>query len=412
VDSSSEGQVYFGLSDYSNSLQHPHLHSMVVRSYLLIQQYTEALMALTAAPALRDHATPETRAIVEDLVGAPGQGQGGRGHMLLLRVPSLQLAMLAHERLEEVRDRLGLHFRFAVLLGSPASELNLPSHFVARLKAWRACECEDWEPHTYEDLEGLPCIVILTGRDPLGETFPRSLKYCDLRLIDSSYLTRTALEQEVGLACTYIPAGATQEPWGAVEVNDRRRRGTPSSNDPDELLMDLERPQSNGSTVTGTSAGDEVEEGAAHHEVKQECDSQGSQLSSPNSSAPQSTYSSPSCSSSSSPSSPSSSAQRPSQSTQPAVRGPRSVPGALPRSTPRTVILSRAAYGLLAGEHGGQLHSSSLLPHADVAWSSPLRPPLRQDTIGSEQSLYYRKWTSARQHHADHSNPALPHPAA
>ncbi|KAG9339202.1 hypothetical protein JZ751_024061 [Albula glossodonta] len=457
VDSSSEGQVYFGLSDYSNSLQwgvaspilrcddafekmvntlldrHPHLHSMVVRSYLLIQQYTEALMALTAAPALRDHATPETRAIVEDLVGAPGQGQGGRGHMLLLRVPSLQLAMLAHERLEEVRDRLGLHFRFAVLLGSPASELNLPSHFVARLKAWRACECEDWEPHTYEDLEGLPCIVILTGRDPLGETFPRSLKYCDLRLIDSSYLTRTALEQEVGLACTYIPAGATQEPWGAVEVNDRRRRGTPSSNDPDELLMDLERPQSNGSTVTGTSgsitsngvssstqkpstsscdprAGDEVEEGAAHHEVKQECDSQGSQLSSPNSSAPQSTYSSPSCSSSSSPSSPSSSAQRPSQSTQPAVRGPRSVPGALPRSTPRTVILSRAAYGLLAGEHGGQLHSSSLLPHADVAWSSPLRPPLRQDTIGSEQSLYYRKWTSARQHHADHSNPALPHP--
>lgn len=41
------------------------------------------------------------------------------------------------------------------------------------LQVWRACENEDWVPHTYEDLEGLPCIVILTGKDPLGETFPR-----------------------------------------------------------------------------------------------------------------------------------------------------------------------------------------------------------------------------------------------
>ncbi|XP_064202984.1 GREB1-like protein isoform X1 [Anguilla rostrata] len=463
-ETSPEEQVYFGLSDYSRSLQwgvaspilrcddafekmvnalldrsvfnrHLHLHSMVVRSYLLIQQYTEALMALMAAPALWDHTTPETRAIVEDLIGSPGRGQGGRGHMLLLRVPSLQLAMLARERLEEVRDRLGLQFRFAVLLGSPASELSLPPHFIARLKAWRGCDSEDWVPHTYEDLEGLPCIVILTGKDPLGETFPRSLKYCDLRLIDSSYLTRTALEQEVGLACTHVSGRAKQEPWGPAEAEDGGCSATPGPSDPDDLAMDLERPQSNGSAVTGTSGsvtengvssstqkpstsscasgpgGAEAEEGGVPHGgVKQECDSQGSQLSSPNSSAPQSTYSSPSCSSSSSPSSPSSSAQRPSQSSQP----PRC--GSPLAATPRTVILSRAAYSLLAGERGGQLRSSSLLPHADVAWSSPLRPPLRQDVPGPEQSLYYRKWTSARQHHADHSNqaghagPVPPHP--
>ncbi|KAJ8408182.1 hypothetical protein AAFF_G00264100 [Aldrovandia affinis] len=432
---SPEGQVYFGLSDYSRSLQwgvaspilrcddpfekmvnalldrHPHLHSMVVRSYLLIQQYTEALMSLAAAPALRDHVTPETRAMVEDLVRSPGRGRGGRGHMLLLRVPSLQLAMLARERLEEVRDRLGLRFRFAVLLGSPASELGLQPHFVARLKAWRGCDSEDWVPHTYKDLEGLPCIVILNGKDPLGETFPRSLKYC------------TTLEQEVGLAGTHVSGGATREPWGAAETEDGGPDGTPGSNDPDDP-PDLERPPSNGSAVTGTSgsvtengvssstqkpspAGGVVEEGGAPGGgVKQECDSQGSQLSSPNSSVPQSTYSSPSCSSSSSPSSPSSSAQRPSQSTQPPRSGG---PRPLPRSTPRIVVLSRAAHGLLAGERGGQLRSSSLLPHADVAWSSPLRPPLRQDATGPEQSLYYRKWTSARQHHADYGTPAPPH---
>uniref|UniRef100_A0AAQ5XPK0 GREB1 like retinoic acid receptor coactivator n=1 Tax=Amphiprion ocellaris TaxID=80972 RepID=A0AAQ5XPK0_AMPOC len=148
--------VYFGLRDYSRSLQwgvaspilrcddafeemvhtllerHPHLHSMVIRSYLLIQQYTEAMMALTSSPSLRDHITPETLAMVEDLINAPSrEGSQGRGHMLLVRVPSLQLAMLARERLEDVRDKLGLQLCFAVLLGSPASELNLHRNFTS-----------------------------------------------------------------------------------------------------------------------------------------------------------------------------------------------------------------------------------------------------------------------------------------
>jgi len=115
--------------------RHPHLHSMVIRSYLLIQQYTEAMMALTSSPSLRDHITPETLAMVEDLINSPNQeGSQGRGHMLLVRVPSLQLAMLARERLEDVRDKLGLQLCFAVLLGSPASEINLPRTFLNRLK--------------------------------------------------------------------------------------------------------------------------------------------------------------------------------------------------------------------------------------------------------------------------------------
>lgn len=114
--------------------RHPHLHSMVIRSYLLIQQYTEAMMALTVAPPLRDHVTPETLTMVEELISGPGRSASGRGHMLLVRVPSLQLAMLARERLEEARDRLGLQYRFAVLLGSPAAELSLPRHFCNRLR--------------------------------------------------------------------------------------------------------------------------------------------------------------------------------------------------------------------------------------------------------------------------------------
>nr|XP_015209145.1 PREDICTED: GREB1-like protein isoform X1 [Lepisosteus oculatus] len=439
-----EEQVYFGLGDYSRSLQwgmaspilrcddafekmvntllerYPRLHSMVIRSYLLIQQYTEAMMALVAVSSLRDHATPETLGIVDDLISAPGRDKSGRGHMLLIRVPSLQLAMLARERLEEVRDKLGLQFRFEVMLGSPSAELSLAKHFVARLKTWRGCENEDWVPHTYEELEGLPCIVILTGKDPLGETFPRSLKYCDLRLIDSSYLTRTALEQEVGLACTHVSRGAVQEPLGTMGLSEQELdKAACSEHDPDELHIDLERPQSNGSAVTGTS-GSIAENGVSSSSVadssqrpagsgsgsgfqkvgssledeglKQECDSQESQLASNGTAAaPQPSSSSTASSSSSS----SSSSQRPSQST----GGGRSSPAA----QPRVVILSRAAYKLFVGERAGQMHSFSLLPHADVSWSSPLRPLFHGELGSAQQSLYYRQWTTARQHHADYS---------
>lgn len=72
---------------------------------------------------------------------------------------------------------------------------------------------------------------------------------------------------------------------------------------------------------------------------------------------------------------------------------------------PRIVILSRAAYCLLSSQKSGNLpSSSSLLPHADVSWLSSLRPLLRNDMNSEEQSLYYRQWTTARQHHADFSN--------
>ncbi|XP_032167080.1 GREB1-like protein isoform X1 [Mustela erminea] len=454
-DMSCQEKLYFGLNEYSKSLQwgitspllrcdetfekmvntllerYPRLHSMVVRCYLLIQQYSEALMALTTMASLRDHSTPETLSIMDDLISSPGKTRSGRGHMLIIRVPSVQLAMLAKERLQEVRDKLGLQYRFEIILGNPASELSVATHFVARLKTWRGNEPEEWTPRTYQDLEGLPCIVILTGKDPLGETFPRSLKYCDLRLIDSSYLTRTALEQEVGLACCYVSKEVIRGPAVALDLSGKEQeRATASENDADELLIDLERPQSNSSAVTGTS-GSIMENGVsssstadksqklsltpgfqspansmgldegvstgtagAGETLKQECDSLGPQMAS-------STTSKPSSSSSSS------SGPR-------ALAWPGQAPpgcGGLHATLPPIVILSKAAYSLLGSPRGGKPPaSSSLLPHADVAWVSSLRPLLHKDMSSEEQSLYYRQWTSARQHHADFSN--QPDPAS
>lgn len=82
----------------------------------------------------------------------------------------------------------------------------------------------------------------------------RSLKYCDLRLIDSSYLTRTALEQEVGLACCYVSKEVIRGPTAALDLSGKEPERAPVvENDSEELLIDLERPQSNSSAVTGTS---------------------------------------------------------------------------------------------------------------------------------------------------------------
>ncbi|KAL7880884.1 hypothetical protein SRHO_G00031380 [Serrasalmus rhombeus] len=460
VELSPKDLVYFGLKDYSRSLQwgvaspilrsddafermvsallerHPQLHSMVVRSYLLIQQYTEALMALTVCPSLRDHVTPQTLAMVECVLRSGGRS--GRGHMLLVRVPSLQLARMARERLEEAQEKLGLQYRFAVLLGGPVAEISLAKHFCARLRAWRGCKNEDWVPLTYEDLEDLPCIVILTGKDPLGETFPRSLKYCDLRLIDSSYQTRTALEQEVGVACSYVTrrvipdamATANREEEKREEDEDEEER----SAEPEDLQMELERPPSNGSTTTRASgsltennvssssvpdsshkpfpgsASSQTEAGSnsvftdsstSPHHLKQECDSQGLPTSSSSSSALPSFSSSSSSSSSFSSSSASPGAQRPTQSTQAARKL---------RVFPRTVVLSQAAYRLLTPEAVGHPNSGSLLPHGDLAWSGPLRPPVPNHLGPTEQSLYYRQWTTARPQHADYNGPGTVHP--
>ncbi|KAM4029353.1 GREB1-like protein isoform 2-T3 [Anomaloglossus baeobatrachus] len=437
-----DDKIYFGINEYSKSLQwgitspllrcdetfekmvntllerYPRLHSMVIRCYLLIQQYCEALMALTTMASLRDHTTPETLSIVDDLLSSPGKDKSGQGHMLLIRVPSIQLAMLAKERLQEVRDKLGLQYRFEVLLGNPSSELCVAKHFITRIKVWRGCNEEDWVPRTFKDLEGLPCILFLAGKDPLGETFPRSLKYCDLRLIDSSFLSRTALEQEIGLACCYVSREVLREPTTVLDLSDKDIDKVNSvENDSDELFIDLDRPQSTGSSeVTGTSgsiaengvssssaadkqrqpanldlpnvANNSVDEGtypnSTANDGKPDCDSLGAHMAS-------STTSKLSSSSSS----------RSYQWGYQSGKRNRTFNLALPR----IVVLSKATYNLLACHKNGQTPTTiSLLPHGDVSWSRLLRPIISKDLSSEEQSLYYRQWTAARQHHADFTN--------
>lgn len=56
----------------------------------------------------------------------------------------------------------------------------------------------------YSDLDGLPCILILCEKGKMGDTFPPSFRYYDLRLrypVNVSY--RASFEQDLGRAFGY-----------------------------------------------------------------------------------------------------------------------------------------------------------------------------------------------------------------
>ncbi|CAK6963972.1 protein GREB1 [Scomber scombrus] len=188
----------------------PKLHSAVIRTTVLIQHYCVALMAasgkISGSHNLHKHTSVETLEIVQSLLTAAQQCPAHHGHMVLLRIPSLALAAWAHRRLSRVRRQLGLEENFEIILGNPSQALNIGQSFTDQIKTWLKIQDADWVPHTYLELEALPCILILSGAEPLGESLPRSLKYCDLRVISCSYLHRTTLEQELGLAAYLVRA--------------------------------------------------------------------------------------------------------------------------------------------------------------------------------------------------------------
>ncbi|KAG9336286.1 hypothetical protein JZ751_002633, partial [Albula glossodonta] len=169
-------------------------------------------MAVSGHSHLRKHTSVETLEIVQGLLSSARRCPSCHGHMVLLRVPSPTLARVAHQRLLRVRESLGLQKCFEVVLGDPSSAFSIGKHFLHQLRMWLKIQDPDWIPRTYLELEALSCILIFTGADPLGESLPRSLKYCDLRLISSSCLMRTVLEQELGLASYLVRVEQGEQP--------------------------------------------------------------------------------------------------------------------------------------------------------------------------------------------------------
>lgn len=177
------------------------LHSAVIRTTVLIQHYCVALMAVSGrisdSDQLHKHTSVETLEITQSLITAAQHCPSRHGHMVLLRIPSPALADWAFRQLCRVRGQLGLEHTFEIILGDPNQPLSVGQSFVEQIKVlfyrrrcsghrtgpikinllfqkWLKIQEADWVPRTYLELEALPCILILSGAEPLGESLPRS----------------------------------------------------------------------------------------------------------------------------------------------------------------------------------------------------------------------------------------------
>uniref|UniRef100_A0A8C6NI26 Growth regulating estrogen receptor binding 1 n=1 Tax=Nothobranchius furzeri TaxID=105023 RepID=A0A8C6NI26_NOTFU len=355
----------------------PKLHSSVIRTTVLIQHYCIALMAasgkISSCPSLHKHTSVETMEVVQSLLTPAQQCPSHHGHMILLRIPSLALAAWAHRRLSRVRKQLGLEGSFEIILGSPSQALTIGQTFTDQIKKWLKIQDSNWVPLTYLELEALPCILILSGADPLGESLPRSLKYCDHRVISCSYLQRTTLEQELGLAAYLVKAETRppHNPGSGSEVVESDAEKLSSTDNEEEEGHDNGRPQSQLLSQTSSQS---HPQSASQQQLPTQAQTRSKSASSA-SSSPQASSPHPHCS---------------------WARG---------LSRPPSVLLPRAIYDIItASDSSGLPRCTSFLPHMSVAWASSFRPLLSKMMTCTEQSLYYRQWTVPRSNHMDSSN--------
>ncbi|XP_066537483.1 protein GREB1 [Hoplias malabaricus] len=362
----------------------PKLHSVVIRTLVLLRHYSIALLAAARGGGqvqLQKHTSVETMEMVQSLLGS-AQRCPTHGHMILLRIPIPSLASLAHQRLRRIRNQLGLHHCFDIVLADPASGITVGTHFLKQLRAWLNIQDPDWTPQTYLELEALPCILIFTGFDPMGESLPRSLKYCDHRVLSCCALQRTVLEQELGFAAYLVSA----EPQNLRQVQTSTDlfesdpdKLSSTDNEDDELAVEMTHTIPDHSQTESSPRkpdptlpphpppGRDTPQGQRHSSLSP----------SPISSSPQVSPLRRTCS------------------------------WARDLARPPAVLLPKSLYDIITTvDSSGLPKSTSFLPHVSVEWVSSFRPLLSKIMTCTEQSLYYRQWTMPRAHHMDSSNRA------
>ncbi|XP_010000015.1 PREDICTED: protein GREB1 [Chaetura pelagica] len=478
VDLYHEDKKYFGLSEFIESTlsghsipllrydssfeamvmalgkRFPRLHSAVIRTFVLIQHYSAAMMAVCGLSQMKNYTSVETLEITQNLINSSRQCPSGHGLMVVLRIPCTPLAAVAYERLNNVRERLALEENFEIILGNPNSGITIGKHFVEQLKVWQKIEDADWRPQTYLELEGLPCILIFSGMDPQGESLPRSLRYCDLRLINSSSLVRTTLEQELGLAAYFVSSEVHTEKAVVNDVLESDQEKLSSTDNEDEEIategstsekrspMKRERSHSHDSASSSLSskasiaafcsessplaaaAGDTAKSphrvlSNSTEETTNNCERQKQKVDKGAQTAiskhlplvteqldtkqniRSAQISIPSSSSPPFSSSPSSSAPP----HNPFILQSSQCSMTKASKQPPIVFLPKLVYDIVTStDSSGLPKSSSLLPYHSVMWASSFRPLMSKMMTCTEQSLYYRQWTVPKPIHMDYTN--------
>ena len=90
--------------------------------------------------------------------------------------------ILFTDTIRRVRDLLGLRDNFSVLLDIDKGKVKTEMYeeqFLPRLRSWNY---DTFVPRTYEDLQDLPVILAVVEKGKMGITYPRSLRWYDLRM--------------------------------------------------------------------------------------------------------------------------------------------------------------------------------------------------------------------------------------
>ena len=110
--------------------------------------------------------------MIGQLINGPLLDYRGRGPMIILRCHDNVIGKSLYCKLRAVRDALGLQYRFEILLDNGKTLPSLSEYFARRVKSQRSCQ-ETQDLCSYEELEGLPCLLIMTGKGRGRTRLPR-----------------------------------------------------------------------------------------------------------------------------------------------------------------------------------------------------------------------------------------------
>ena len=150
--------------------------------------------------------TADTQDIVADLLNK--DEENGRGGLHVIRFKYTATAVAFQKGVDTILRTVGESDLFAVLQNTSKRPLDadqLPATFRERAAEWRGEKLEDMPdfPSQFEDLNQVPCLLMIVGKGRLGDTFPASMRTWDLRPRYSTKLTQSTFEQDAGRCFGY-----------------------------------------------------------------------------------------------------------------------------------------------------------------------------------------------------------------
>ena len=130
------------------------------------------------------------------------------GYMVLIRILSGVSGHFFVKVLRKLRDILGMSTKFSILIdidGKTEERQLCEKQFYSRIRRWQGHN--GFNVRNYADLKNLPVLLVVVEKGKMGITYPKSLRYYDLRMryarMGPNTTTRSAIEQDFGRACRW-----------------------------------------------------------------------------------------------------------------------------------------------------------------------------------------------------------------